>query len=278
MGKRNSQLTELLVVAQNDYLTIVDTSAGQSKRVSVKTLVGNVDLGWVATGESWTYSSWTSATRIGVITVPSDATTKYTPGMRTRFSQTTGGTKYGIIVAVSSTTLTVFFPSGTTFNNETITSPVYSNIKVPYGFNASPSLWTLLATSSSSTTAAIANAATSNHGSLSLTVGVGSWRLGHRRTYYMGTASTVCRIYLSTAASSLAGATGYDFQRSGTKIGAGSGATAVHDGAEVSDVPADLTAQTTFYSVIFNGSGASRTIVTTDDEVNAEVSAECAYL
>lgn len=134
MAKRNSQLTELLVVAQDDYLTIVDTSAGQSKRVSVKNLTGLPDTGWTATGESWSFSSFNSATRIGVITVPSDATTKYTVGMKARFAQSTGGTKYGFIVAVTTTTLSVFFSQGITFNNEAITSPVYSVQYMPIGY------------------------------------------------------------------------------------------------------------------------------------------------
>jgi len=133
MAKRNSQLTELLIVAQDDYLTIVDTSAGQSKRVSVKNLTGLPDVGWIATGEAWSYSSYNSTLHTGVITVPSDATTKYSKSMLVRFSQTTGGTKYGRITAVTSTTLTVQFPNGVTFNNEALTSPVYSPLSQPYG-------------------------------------------------------------------------------------------------------------------------------------------------
>lgn len=132
MAKRNSQLTELLIVAQDDYLTIVDTSAGQSKRVSVKNLTGAPDVGWTATGEAWTFSSYSSSTLIGVVTVPTDATTKYSLGMRTRFSQTTGGTKYGTIIAITSTTLSLIFAGGAALTNETITSPVYSPLKAPY--------------------------------------------------------------------------------------------------------------------------------------------------
>ena len=130
MGKRTSQLTQLTAaqVAQGDFLPIVDVSAGQTKYITVKDLTGAPDFGWAATGESWSYSSWDSTRRMGVVTVPTDATTKYTPKMRVRFSQTTGATKYAIIHAVSATTLTLHFPSGTTLNNEAITSPVYSGL------------------------------------------------------------------------------------------------------------------------------------------------------
>lgn len=132
MAKRNSQLTELLIVAQDDYLTIVDTSAGQSKRVSVKNLTGLPDVGWTATGESWSFSSWTAASNTGVVTVPTDATTKYAVSMFVRFAQTTGGTKYAKILAVTATTLTLWMP-GYTLNNEAITSPVYSPLAHPFG-------------------------------------------------------------------------------------------------------------------------------------------------
>lgn len=132
MAKRNSQLTELLVVAQDDYLTIVDTSAGQSKRVSVKNLTGLPDVGWTAAGEAWTFSSYTAASNTGIVTVPTDATTKYAVGMFVRISQATGGTKYGRILAVTSTTLSLWM-LGYTLINEAISTPVYSPLAHPAG-------------------------------------------------------------------------------------------------------------------------------------------------
>ena len=135
MGKRTSQLTQLTAaqVAQGDFLPIVDVSAGQTKYVTVKDLTGAPDFGWAATGESWAYSSFNTTTRVGVITVPTDATTKYNAEMWVRFTQTTGGTKYGKILSVTATTLTVYFGSSYTLNNEAITSPVYSPLAVPVG-------------------------------------------------------------------------------------------------------------------------------------------------
>lgn len=132
MAKRTTQLTELTVVAQDDYIPIVDTSAGDTKRVSVKNLTGAPDLGWTATGESWTFSSWNATTSVGVITVPTDATTKYSIDMLVRIVQTTGGTKWGRILSLTATTLTVWMPDQT-LNNEAITSPVYSPLAAPFG-------------------------------------------------------------------------------------------------------------------------------------------------
>ena len=179
MGKRTSQLTQLTAaqVAQGDFLPIVDVSAGQTKYITVKDLTGAPDFGWAATGESWSYSSWDSTRRMGVVTVPTDATTKYTPKMRVRFSQTTGGTKYAIIHAVSATTLTLHFPSGTTLNNEAITSPVYSGLDTPVGFPTDQTTWVLEWTSTAQiNVGAIALAATiTNVTGANLPLGKGIW-------------------------------------------------------------------------------------------------------
>lgn len=142
MAKRISQLTQLAAsaIAQTDLIPIVDISAGQTKYATVKDLVGIPDIGWTAAGESWAYSSYSSTTKLGVITVPTDATTKYTVDMWIRISQSTGGTKYGRIMAVTSTTLTVYF-SSYTLNNEAITSPVYSTEQTPVGLPVTAHAW-----------------------------------------------------------------------------------------------------------------------------------------
>lgn len=132
MSKRVSQLSTLSAAALDDTIPILDESAGVLKRISVQNLVGYVDFGWTASGESWSYSAWNSTLKRGTITVPSDATTKYTAGMFVRFSQSTGGTKYGKIISVTSTTLVVYMGSYT-LNNEAISSPVYSPLQTPYG-------------------------------------------------------------------------------------------------------------------------------------------------
>lgn len=176
MSKKFTQLTELTEAAQDDYLAVVDTSAGTTKKISVANLVGNVDLGWVATGESWSYSSWDSDTRTGEITVPTDATTKYTAGMRIRISQSTGGTKYGIITKVAATTLTVFFPTSTTLENEAISSPVYSTQKIPLGFPADHVSWSLEVSSSSSRSLSVGTTAWQDMTD-AITIPIGAWHI-----------------------------------------------------------------------------------------------------
>jgi hypothetical protein len=135
--KRVSQLNTLSQAASDDTIPILDQSTGELKRISVANLVGIPDFGWTSTGESHSFSSYSSTTKIGVVTVPSDATLKYSVGMKYRISQSTGGTKYGYIVAVTTTTISVYF-GGYTLNNESISSPYYSGEAAPFGFTLSP--------------------------------------------------------------------------------------------------------------------------------------------
>jgi hypothetical protein len=81
--------------------------------------------GWLDVAETWAFSSWNSTTNVGVFTVPTDATTKYSVGMFVRISQTTGGTKYGKILSITSTTVTVWMP-GYTLNNETVLTAFFT--------------------------------------------------------------------------------------------------------------------------------------------------------
>lgn len=133
---RISALTEVTELASNDYFIVLDSSANIAKKVSVQNALGIPDFGWTAAGETWTFSSFNSTLRTGVITVPSDATTKYTLGAKIKLTQTTGGTKFAKIVGVTSTTLTLQFASGITLNNEAITLPFYSFAENPIGFPA----------------------------------------------------------------------------------------------------------------------------------------------
>lgn len=183
---RISALTELTSLASDDYLVVLDSSANIAKKITIANAFGITDFGWTATGESWTYASWTSGTRIGTITVPTDATTKYKAGDRIKITQTTGGTKYGIIVKVTSTVLTVFFPSGTTFNNEAITSPTYALAGVnPFGFPTDPTLWQLKYSSTSNASQGSPTANTwYNLGSTSIAIGIGIWELSYEANIY----------------------------------------------------------------------------------------------
>ncbi len=87
---------------------------------------GVVD-GWNSAGETWTYASSTT------ITVPSDATTKYSPGDKIRLKQG-GSYEYFYITGVTSTVLTVTGGSDYSVANATITDNYYSKADTPVGF------------------------------------------------------------------------------------------------------------------------------------------------
>lgn len=84
--------------------------------------------GWTAISDSWSYGSATT------ITVPSDATTKYSVGDKIKLTQTT--VKYFYITAVSTTTLTISGGTDYTLANAAISSPSYSKVVTPLGFPA----------------------------------------------------------------------------------------------------------------------------------------------
>jgi len=124
---RISALTELTSLASDDYLVVLDSSANIAKKITVANAFGIPDLGFTAAGESWTYAS------ASTITVPTDATTKYQRGNIIKITQTTGGTKYGVITTVAATLLTIEWLNGATLANEAITSPFYSSNATPLG-------------------------------------------------------------------------------------------------------------------------------------------------
>ena len=82
--------------------------------------------GWQDANETWTYASATS------ITVPTNATTKYSVGDKIRFQNNDSGTYlYAYVTAVAATTLTVI---GDTVPNATLTDNYYSKQTSPVGF------------------------------------------------------------------------------------------------------------------------------------------------
>lgn len=256
-AQKTSQFTPATTVAVNDEVPLLQ--GGVLKRVTVAKLTGNVDLGWVASGESWTFVSFSSTTRIGIVTVPSDATIKYTPGNRVRIQQATGGVKYGIIHAVSSTQLTIFFPTGTTLVNEAITSPVYSALDSPVGFNKDPELWTLITRKTTRTTQGASVNTYYNIGG-NLPIGVGKWLLSaadlglitHNAAGYMGFTSV-----LSTTSSGVSGNINDTRHRSSIVQAATS---EVDDQYHVSNVPFYTATPATIYLNRCTNSGSGITL------------------
>lgn len=92
--------------------------------------------GWSSANETYSYVSWDPATKTGVVGTNQDATSLLSVGMKVKFTQN-ATVKYGIIVAISSTQITLFMGTDYTLTNEVITNAYYSTVENPYGFPGS---------------------------------------------------------------------------------------------------------------------------------------------
>lgn len=136
------------------------------------------ETGWNPADESWSYASADAPTY--VITVPTDATTKYSPGMRIQLTQPTDGVKYFIVTAVAATTLTVYGGTDYDLDNEAITSPNYSIQKAPFGFPLDPDKWSIVTSDSSNNTVSSPTAGTwYNTGAITIDIPIGIWHTSY---------------------------------------------------------------------------------------------------
>jgi len=271
---RISALTELTSLASDDYLVVLDSSANIAKKITIANAFGIADNGFVAAGESWTYSAYSATTRIAQITVPTDATTKYYAGMRVKFTQPTDGVKVGIIMYVQATTLHVFMKSGNDFDNEAITSPFYSTAYAPLGFDLNPTLWQLEATDTTLRSQITPTTDTwYNLGSFSLTVGVGAWEVGYMVTPYFTRASAgAIRIgtTLSTANNSQSDAQ-MDCQIESNSL-------VYSSNSQHNNKTVNLTSQTTFYLNTRSETSGADSIYNVNDRTAAKIYARCKYV
>ncbi len=282
MAKKISQLGQLLrtAIASGDKIPILDESAGQTKYVTVGDLVGIPDFGWTASGESWAYSAWSATTRIAEVTVPTDATTKYQPGMRVKFTQSTGGTKYGIIMKVEATKLHVLVPVGITFNNEALSDIFYSGEKAPLGFDSSPSNWMLELTDNSNRLQASPTINTwYNPGSLSLTVGVGKYKLSYSANVYMThNSSAVGSVHVILHTANNSGSTSSKFyRRPYSTLNAGSSFGLI--GAVYAEDDVEITSSTqAYYLNALTDAGSASNVGFWNSQGKAVIKAIPAYL
>lgn len=229
--------------------------------------------GWLSSEEEWEYASWDNTTKIGTITVPTDATTKYSAGMRIRFSQVTGGTKYGIITKVAATLLTVYFGTDYTLNNEDITAPCFAIVKAPLGFPLNPTKWTLTFTDSTNQATPTTNYA--QFGSNQLTVPIGAWLISIQASLYIthnGNNPDATNFSALSKVTNNADDLELTFVLRGVGV---SGLTGIISGLQRQEKYVELAAPTTYYHVgkdTILGGGVRGDLTTT------VIKAICAYL
>lgn len=229
--------------------------------------------GWQEANETWTYSSVDGPT--GVITVPTDATLKYSVGMKVKFTQTTP--KYGIITAITSTTMTVYMGTDYTLANAAISANYYSTQKAPLGFPLIPSKWTVTLTDTTQRTqAAPASGTWYNLGSVSISIPIGTWRVSYQITGQSSdTNSAAAEIYitLSTANNTESDSqfTTYLYNSFGTTV-----ANSIVPAYKIKELT--LAAKTTYFANTRTTTANIDNIYNRNDVSRLIITAECPYL
>lgn len=143
-----------------------------------------VAFGWYQTGLSptFTYVSWDSSVRTGVVNSNLDLTPYLSVGMKVKFTQNSA-IKYAFITAITSTQLTLFLGTDYSLNNSAISNSYYSMFKAPFGFPLNPDKWSVLIKNSSNLSQTNPNPSTYyNLGGLNLSVPIGDWEVSYSVT------------------------------------------------------------------------------------------------
>ena len=236
---------------------------------------GLPNSGWVALGETLVYASADDPTYT-VTCSGVDLTGTLSVGMKLRVSQSTGGTKYFFITAISfSTDTTITLYGGTDYDmaNEAISSPVYSIVKAPFGFPLDPAKWTVEVTDTTERSQGSPTQNTwYNLGSVNIVFPIGTWRdAGYDAAAGMvSTAGNrIMQTTLSTANNTESDA---DFTARSGAAGAFFGDTFSRRKTLV------LAAKTTYYFNTRTLSTSVTTLYNTNDQAKLILSAVCAYL
>jgi len=270
------------MATRHTLATIAQTQTLTNKTLTSPVLQGDVD-GWVGANETWTYSSVDDPT--GILTVPTDATTKYSVGMRISFVNG-GNTIYGIITAITATTMTFLHEIDPTDSealhlmaNSANTVPQYSTQKAPFGFPMSRTKWRVQTTNTSNEAQATPTASTwYNIGSISLAVPIGEWEYSFFVTLNIREASGISgnsRVALSTANNSDS-SNGLRTAYYSNIIGSATAVNIYSSFAKVGDLV--LSSKATLYLNAMTSTTTLENINFRGDLTTTVVKAECVYL
>lgn len=264
-GSNLFELPEVTDVPGNALLHLVDPTDttdspdGSDKKGTVdNTLLSFLFNwnGWIPISESWSYSSYSADYRQAVITVPSDATTRFFVGMRVWFEQPTDGEKMGIITKVTSTEITVFMHSDDDFDNETISNIYVSREKYPNGFPIDPDDWTIETLNTSDLTTSMALSTWVNNGSLSIKIPIGIWRVSYRGSVSVEEPSATSVEGYATLSTTNNGETNTAF-RTNFKDGGASGTLHITESLYIEDILNLTTEDEYFLNIKVNRAGGS---------------------
>jgi hypothetical protein len=115
-------------ITANQLVTVVYDGTNFQIQSHLEYIPTIITDGWNSAGETWTYASATT------ITVPTGAVSRYAIGDKIKWTQTT--VKYGVIIAVADTLLTIATNTNYTVANAAITSPYFSHEVSPLGYPA----------------------------------------------------------------------------------------------------------------------------------------------
>lgn len=123
-----SQFDPVTSTQSGDKIPIL--RGGQNKIITVDNFTGVIPDGWFSPIETWTYSSFSSVTKLGVITIPSGSLDRYPVNTRVWFKQSSIN-KYAVVVSCTTTTMTVAMLNGLTLDNVAISTPMTSMFTAP---------------------------------------------------------------------------------------------------------------------------------------------------
>ena len=231
--------------------------------------------GWTPTTETLTYSSADAPTY--VCTTSSDLTGSISVGMKIKLTHS-ATTKYFIVTAITSGTITLYGGTDYTLAGTAITSVSYSSMKAPFGFPIDPLKWSTEAvdTSNRSQASPVQNT-WYNLGTVLLNVPIGAWKLSYSVGLQGNVAAAVAagpfHVTLSTANNS---ESDVDFT-SANYVASASGATNI-----LSQVSKEkfvtVASKTPYYLNTRTTSASQQNINNRGDLGKTIVRAVCAYL
>lgn len=283
-------------LAGNGYFLDEDTMTSNSatkvaSQQSIKAYVDTIAAvqnvlsgwnGWIEAGETWTYASNATHTNTntvydGTFTISGDKTTKYSVGMRVKFTQTT--VKYGIITSVSysapNTTVRIFMGTAASLANAAITSNYYSTDKAPQGFDTDPSLWTTYTHKTSNGNQASPSASTWYQIGGTLGVPIGKWRVAMRANVQSNAAASTATVYVATAFSTNSAGVASDVNLVALMANEG---ILNRQSIFVETTVSHASAITYYHNVSYAGSTATQLYVIGSATEPSTYKAECAYL